>query len=68
MASQLGLSPRLDPLAELLGRGNTAMRWLALHRAGQPVGEIVAAAAIALQKREETLRASLATDPSHALG
>jgi predicted glutamate--cysteine ligase len=68
MAAQLGLSPRLTPLAEVLGRGNTAMRWLALHRAGQPVGEIVAAAAIELQRREEALKASLATDPSHALG
>jgi len=68
MAAQLGLGPRLAPLAEVLGRGNTAMRWLALHRAGQPVEEIIATAAIELQRREESLRASLATDPSHALG
>ena len=68
LALAQGLQPWLSPLAELIGRGNTAMRWLALHRAGQSVAEIVAASALELQRREEALKASLATDPSPALG
>jgi predicted glutamate--cysteine ligase len=68
LALAQGLQPWLTPLAELIGRGNTSMRWLALHRAGQSVAEIVAASALELQRREEALKASLATDPSPALG
>ena len=68
LAAEHGLSPLLTPLADLLSRGNTAMRWLALHRSGRSVAEIVAAEAADLEARELSLEASLATDPSHALG
>ena len=68
LAGSLGLGTLLAPLEMLLTRGNTAMRWLALQRAGQPVAEIVAAEAAALEARETALEACLATDPAHALG
>jgi predicted glutamate--cysteine ligase len=68
LATSLGLENLLSPLEILLTRGNTAMRWLALQRTGQPVAEIVAAEAAALEARETALEACLATDPAHALG
>jgi predicted glutamate--cysteine ligase len=68
LAQSLGLENLLQPLEMLLTRGNTAMRWLALQRTGQPVAEIVAAEAAALEARETSLEACLATDPAHALG
>jgi len=68
LAESLGLGNLLPPLEMLLTRGNTAMRWLALQRTGQPVGEIVAAEAAALAARETALEACLATDPATALG
>ncbi len=68
ITADLGMGHLLAPLAELMSRGNTAMRWLALHRAGASVAEIVAADAIALEAREKALEASLATDPARALG
>jgi predicted glutamate--cysteine ligase len=68
LARSLGLGNLLAPLEMLLTRGNTAMRWLALERTGQPVAEIVAAEAAALEARETALEACLATDPAHALG
>jgi len=68
LAAELGLGGVLAPLADLLSRGNAAMRWLALHRAGQPVAAILAMEARELEAREKTLEACLATDPSHALG
>ena len=68
LAGSLGLGNLLPCLEMLLTRGNTAMRWLALQRTGQPVGEIVAAEAAALEAREIALEACLATDPAHALG
>ena len=68
LAELLGLGNLLPPLEMLLTRGNTAMRWLALQRTGQPVGDIVAAEAAALEARETALEACLATDPATALG
>ena len=68
LAKSLGLENLLPPLEILLTRGNTAMRWLALLRTGQPVAEIVAAEAAALEARETALEACLATDPALALG
>ena len=68
LAGSLGLGNLLPCLEMLLTRGNTAMRWLALQRTGQPVAEIVAAEAAALEAREIALEACLATDPAHALG
>lgn len=68
LAGALGLGNLLPPLEMLLTRGNTAMRWLALERSGQPVAEIVAAEAAALEAREIALEACLATDPALALG
>ena len=68
LAAELGLAPLLAPLAMILTRGNTAMRWLALHRSGQSVAAIIAAEAAALAEREQGLEACLVTDPSHALG
>jgi len=68
LAESLGLGNLLPPLEMLLTRGNTAMRWLALQRTGQPVGDIVAAEAAALEARETALEACLATDPATALG
>jgi len=68
LAESLGLGNLLSPLEMLLTRGNTAMRWLALQRTGQTVGEIVAAEAAALEARETSLEACLATDPAHVLG
>jgi predicted glutamate--cysteine ligase len=67
LAKSLGLENLLPPLEMLLTRGNTAMRWLALLRTGQPVAEIVAAEAAALEARETALEACLATDPALAL-
>jgi len=68
LAESLGLGNLLPPLEMLLTRGNTAMRWLALQRTDQPVGDIVAAEAAALEARETALEACLATDPATALG
>jgi len=68
LAAELGLDPLLRPLADVLSRGNTAMRWLALHRSGVLVPEIIAAAAVELEAREKSLEASLATDAAHTLG
>mgnify|MGYP003335011225 CR=1 FL=1 len=68
LATDLGFGGLLAPLEMLLTRGNTAMRWLALQRAGQPVASIVAADATALEEREMALQACLVTDPAHALG
>jgi predicted glutamate--cysteine ligase len=68
LAKSVGLENLLPPLEMLLTRGNTAMRWLALLRTGQPVAEIVAAEAAALEARETALEACLATDPALALG
>jgi len=68
LAKSLGLENLLPPLEMLLTRGNTAMRWLALLRTGQPVAEIVAAEAAALEARETALEECLATDPALALG
>jgi predicted glutamate--cysteine ligase len=68
LAKSLGLENLLPPLEMLLTRGNTAMRWLALQRTGQPVAEIVADEAAALEARETALEACLATDPALALG
>jgi predicted glutamate--cysteine ligase len=68
LAQQLGLARLLEPLEMLLSRGNTAMRWLDLHRSGQSVPSILATEIAALETREKALQACLATDPALALG
>jgi predicted glutamate--cysteine ligase len=68
LAAERKLSRLLEPLGDLLYRGNAAKRWLAQFRAGQSVDAILAAEAAGLESREKTLEAYLATDPSHALG
>jgi predicted glutamate--cysteine ligase len=68
LAVRFGLERLLSPIEALLTRGNTAMRWLALHRSGQAINAIVAAEARELEVREKSLEACLATDPAHALG
>jgi predicted glutamate--cysteine ligase len=73
LAASLDLAELLEPLAELLlplqrGGGNTAMRWLARHAAGESVAEIIAAEAATLERREQQLAAWLATDAARALG
>ena len=68
LASDLGLTATLAPLADVLARGNEAMVWLARHRNGESVAAIVAGDAAALAEREQALEAWLATDTSHALG
>jgi predicted glutamate--cysteine ligase len=68
LAAERKLSRLLEPLGDLLSRGNAATRWLAQFRAGQSVDAILAAEAAALESREKMLEAYLATDPSHALG
>ena len=73
LAAERDLAELLEPLQDLLlpvghGGGNTAMRWLERHRAGESVAAIVAAEAAALQRREQQLEAWLATDAPRALG
>jgi predicted glutamate--cysteine ligase len=68
LARELGIEGLLAPLAMILSRGNMAMRWLALHRSGQPVAAILAAETAALSARETYLQTSLATDPAHTFG
>jgi len=73
LAASLDLAEVLDPLRQLLlplerGGGNTAMRWLARHGAGESVASIVAEEAAALERREQQLAAWLATDAARALG
>jgi predicted glutamate--cysteine ligase len=73
LAAELDLAELLEPLQLLLlplerGGGNTAMRWLARHRAGESVAAILAEEAAALERRERQLEAWLATDAAHALG
>jgi predicted glutamate--cysteine ligase len=73
LAAALDLGELLEPLGHLLlplerGGGNTAMRWLARHRAGESVASIIAAETAALERREQQLSAWLATDATRALG
>jgi predicted glutamate--cysteine ligase len=73
LAASLDLAEVIDPLRQLLlplerGGGNTAMRWLARHGAGESVASIVAEEAAALERRERQLAAWLATDAARALG
>jgi gamma-glutamyl:cysteine ligase YbdK (ATP-grasp superfamily) len=73
LAAALDLAEVLEPLHSLLlplarGGGNTAMRWIARHQAGESVAAIVAAEAADLELRERKLEAWLATDAARALG
>lgn len=73
LAAALDLAEVLEPLQSLLlplarGGGNTAMRWIARHQAGESVAAIVAAEAADLELRERKLEAWLATDAARALG
>ena len=73
LAAERDLAELLEPLQELLlpvghGGGNTAMRWLERHRAGESVAAIMAAEAAALVRREQQLEAWLVTDAPRALG
>jgi predicted glutamate--cysteine ligase len=73
LAAALDLAELLEPLHQLLlpverGGGNTAMRWIARHQAGESVAAIVAAEAAELVQRERQLEAWLATDAARALG
>jgi predicted glutamate--cysteine ligase len=73
LAAALDLAELLEPLRQLLlpvdrGGGNTAMRWLARHRAGESVAAILADEAADLERRERQLEAWLATDTAGALG
>jgi predicted glutamate--cysteine ligase len=52
LASRLGLSPWLQPLHGVLEHGNEAMDWLARHRRGEAIGEILAAEAVVMERRE----------------
>ena len=73
LAQRQGLVCSLEPLAEVLRHGNQAMRWLARHRAGEPIAAILAeeVAAMAAQERQlspgagqsDTARTDAATDP-----
>ena len=67
-AAERGLTGLLTPLHQLLAEGNTAMRWLDLHRRGETIGTILAREAEALQERERSLEAGLATDAACVLG
>ena len=55
LAQELQLSAVLAPLEGLLRNGNQAMRWLARHRGGEAIADIVASDAAALALREEAL-------------
>jgi len=73
LAASLDLAEVLEPLRLLLlplerGGGNTAMRWLARHGAGESVAAILADEAAVLEHREQQLAAWLATDAARALG
>jgi predicted glutamate--cysteine ligase len=73
LAAELDLAEVLEPLQPLLlpverDGGNTAMRWLARHQAGESIAAIVAAEAAQLERRERQLEAWLATDAARALG
>ncbi|TGG90938.1 MAG: glutamate--cysteine ligase [Aphanocapsa feldmannii 277cV] len=53
LAARTGLDRWLAPLDKLLSQGNTAMRWLALHRSGQSVAAIIVDATAAMVRQEE---------------
>jgi predicted glutamate--cysteine ligase len=68
LASELGLSEVLAPLAALLNTGNQAMRWRQRQRQGESIAAIISSEAAAMQAQEDRLEAWLATDASCALG
>ena len=68
LARQLGLEVWLEPLGAMLRDGNQAMQWLAAARSGTPLAELIATGALAMEQRELSLSAGLATDDPGALG
>ena len=68
LARELGLEVWLEPLGAMLRDGNQAMQWLAAARSGTPLAELIATGALALEQRELSLSAGLATDDPGALG
>lgn len=68
LAADLGLSHTLEPLETVLQEGNQAIRWLASHREGMPIGSIIAKEAANLETEEHRLEAWLATEARHLLG
>jgi predicted glutamate--cysteine ligase len=67
-AARLGLASLLEPLRQVLAEGNTAMRWLRRHAAGEEIAAILRADAAAMEAQERLLETGLPTDPAYALG
>jgi len=67
-AAALGLGEILRPLQTVLREGNEAMRWLARHRRGETIAEILGTESVAMAERERVLAAWVANNPAYALG
>jgi len=68
LAAELGLRQVLEPLETVLSKGNQAIRWLAEHAAGAPVGAIISREAARLEAQEHRLEAWLTNEAIHVLG
>jgi predicted glutamate--cysteine ligase len=68
LAAELGLRQVLEPLETVLSKGNQAIRWLAEHGAGAPVGAIISREAARLEAQEHRLEAWLTNEAIHVLG
>ena len=62
------LHDRLQPLGQLLAEGNQAMIWLARHRAGESIGELLSSGAAAMEAQELDLVSKLCADSAGSLG
>lgn len=56
LAEQQGLSATIEPLRWVLRDGNQAMRWLARHRAGESIAEILGQEVAAMAAQEQPLQ------------
>ena len=63
LANELGLHQRLQPLKDLLSKGNQAMRWRDAHARGSSIAELLRAGSRAMEQQEQVLH-----EPSPALG
>lgn len=68
LAAERQLDSVLAPLAAVLRDGNEASRWLARQRQGESIGAIIASEAKAMERRDISQLASVATDRTPLLG
>jgi len=68
LAEQKQLSGWLEPLHGVLRAGNQSMQWLASHRAGASVSELIAAGARELEQLENRLSGGSHPQAADTLG